>query len=109
MRGEQRVGRFAVSVALLFLLSCGPGADPSTVELVPAEPPNPVEGLITGIEGTTLELRTDDGHSYRFEIADETVPVQHLRVHQRDELPVLITWEREGDTLLATTIADAPA
>ena len=92
-------------LVLLYLLSCGePGGGPAD-----PRPTNPVQGLITSIDDTSLELRTDGGRSYRFRIADPTVPVKHLRVHLRDRLPVLITWRAEGDDLMATTIADAPA
>jgi hypothetical protein len=98
----------ATASVLLSLLACGPG-EPEGSAAGESSPPNPVEGLITAIEGTTVELRAEDGRSYRFEIADPTVPVQHLRVHLRDELPVLITWRAEDDGLVATTIADAPA
>jgi hypothetical protein len=94
----------AAASVLLSLLSCGPG-EPEGSVAEESSPPNPVEGLITAIEGTSLELRAEDGRSYRFEIADPTVPVRHLR----DELPVLITWQTEGGGLVATTIADAPA
>lgn len=73
-----------------------------------AGPANPIDGLITGIEGRTLTLRTVGGDTMEFEIADPTVPVDHLRVHQGQKLPVRITWTRRGERLVATTIADAP-
>lgn len=93
----RRVRRFAVNLLLLGLLSCS------------SSPPNPVDGLITAIDGRTLTLRTDAGDTYRFQIADPAVPLGHLRVHQRERLPVLITWRTEGEDLVAESIADAPA
>lgn len=87
----------AALAALALLLACSGGSLP-----------NPVDGLITKIDGNALTLRTEDGNEYAFRIADPTVGVDHLRVHQRDELPVRVTWSDRESTRVATTIADAP-
>ena len=89
----------AGSLLLALLLACG--------SEVP-DPPNPVKGMVVAIEGGTLTLATAAGHEYVFEIADPTVPVAHLHQHREQRLPVLITWRRQGERLLATRIADAP-
>jgi hypothetical protein len=75
-------------------------------------PPNPVTGLIVFLEDGELTLRVDEEadqeeQEYVFTIADPTVPVKHLREHQRDRLPVRVSWQQEDDRLLATSIADA--
>ena len=92
-----RVVVCSVLVATL-AAACGPDAAP--------DPPNPVEGLIVAIEGEELTLETDAGDRYTFENADPSVPVEHLDEHRTERLPVRISWRREGDRLLATTIAD---
>jgi hypothetical protein len=71
-------------------------------------PPNPVEGLITAIEGDRLSLESTNGDTYGFVIADPTVPLNHLRVHQRDRLPVHIVWVDGNGARRATSITDAP-
>lgn len=91
-----------VAAACLLSLLCACGGETSP------EPPNPVDGHIVAIFDGELTLVTRDNSSYVFTIADPTVPVEHLREHQREGLPVRITWHREGDRLVATTIADAP-
>jgi hypothetical protein len=70
-------------------------------------PPNPVTGLIVSLDNGELTLRADQEKEYVFTIADPTVPVKHLREHQRDRLPVRVSWQQEDDRLLATSIADA--
>jgi hypothetical protein len=93
---SSRVRRAAAGLALVVLLSCT------------SSPPNPVSGLITGIEGSAMTVETDGGDVYRFRIGDPTVSAHHLQVHLRDRLPVLITWQPEGDDRVATSIVDAP-
>jgi hypothetical protein len=97
MSGRSRVRRMTAALVLVALLSCS------------SSPSNPVSGLITGIEGSAMTVETDEGDVYRFRIGDPAVPAQHLRVHLRDRLPVLITWREEEDGLVATSIVDAPA
>lgn len=96
------VGRPAALSAILVLLAACGGPERS------AEPPKPVEGVIVAIAGDRLTLETSGGERYDFTIADESVPVAHLHEHRIQELPVLITWRREGERRLAITIADAP-
>ena len=86
------------SVLVATLTGCGADAT--------ADPPNPVEGIIVAIEGEELTLETDAGDRHVFEIADPSVPVEHLDEHRTERLPVRITWRRAGERLLATTIAD---
>ena len=88
----------ACSVLFATLAGCGPGATP--------DPPNPVEGIIVAINSEELTLETGAGDRHVFEIADPSVPVEHLDEHRTQRLPVRITWRREGERLLATTIAD---
>lgn len=92
-----------VAAPALVLLALSPACGPAT----PPEPPNPVEGNIVAIEGDRLTLETVEEDQHAFRIGDPGVPVEHLHEHRRQRLPVLITWRREGDTLNATTIADA--
>lgn len=73
----------------------------------PPDPSNPVTGLIVSVDDGELTLRTDQEEEYISTIEDPTVPVQHLREHQRARSPVRISWQQEGHRLLATTIADA--
>ena len=86
------------SLLVASLAGCGPGAT--------VDPPNPVEGIIVAIEGEELTLETDGGDRHVFRIADPSVPVEHLDEHRSERLPVRITWRRDGERLLATTIAD---
>ena len=94
------IPRPAAVLPLVALAACGPGA--------PAEPPNPVEGNIVSIAGDEMTVETGEGASHVFEIGDPTVPVEHLHEHRTQRLPVRITWERRGEDLVATAIADAP-
>ena len=93
--------RVLASLTVAALVGCGSGSPP--------EPPNPVEGNIVVIGGDDLTLETTEGESHVFGIGDPTVPVEHLHEHRVQRLPVRITWERRGEQLVATTIADAPA
>jgi hypothetical protein len=90
----------AIALLLVIVTGCSQPQPP-----LPAS--NPVTGQIVSIKGTTLVLDPGGGENLSFEIADQTVTVDHLRVHQRDHLPVKITWRQNGASLVATIIADA--
>lgn len=69
---------------------------------------NPVVGLVASVDGDELVVKTDDGATYTFRNADSGVAVSHLRMHERDRLPVSVTWEDVDGTLEARIIGDAP-
>ena len=94
-----RGARRCAALALVFFVGCTQSATP----------PNPVQGLIVEIDDDRMTVTTEGGRSYEFTIADPSVPVAHLRVHQRTRLPVRITWRSSDGRRRATTIADAPA
>ena len=97
----------AVVCSVLVATLVGCGADPASDPPNPVpDPRNPVEGIIVAIEGEDLTLETDAGDRHVFQISDPSVPVEHLDEHRTERLPVRITWRREGERLLATTIAD---
>ena len=72
-----------------------------------SKPPNPVRGLVVSVQEDTLKLDADSGGEFSFEIDDPNVTTDHLKVHQTERLPVLISWEERGSRLVAIIIADA--
>jgi hypothetical protein len=92
--GPKRVA-VAATLSVVLLIACSKG-----------KPPNPVHGQIVNIKGQSLQLESDRGDKFWFDIDDPTVKVDHLRLHQQERLPVLITWEQRKDRFVATIIAD---
>jgi hypothetical protein len=82
--------------------------------------PNPATGLITLIETTHTQgettrahLLTPTGERFAFRIEsllreDPSIDLAHLHQHWLQQLPVVITWRRAGDELVALEIEDAP-
>ncbi|MFP3914088.1 MAG: hypothetical protein ACLFWM_04375 [Actinomycetota bacterium] len=65
-----------------------------------------VEGELEDVEGFTVLV---DGEQMEFETipeGDYAFPLGHLQDHLRSGEPVLIRWEEQGDSLIATFIAD---
>jgi hypothetical protein len=102
----------AATVATLLLAGCLPGPQgmASAGEAV---------GLVTDVQGSGpaavdhFTLRTDDGRLLTLKVdparlsADSFVPA-HLREHLASGEKVLVSYEGEGDQLVATRLADAP-
>ncbi len=103
-RNRQRVA-VAVMALTILLSGCGSGdsEDP--------DPVSPVTGLITAVKDSTIEVRTGgegDGRTLTFEVADASVPMQHLEEHRSQRLPVTVHFERRENRLVATLVLDAP-
>ena len=95
--------RSVVALALILGVGC---SSPPFIEL-----PNPIAGRITEVKIETFVITTDAGQRYEFiNPHDEESPMgqPHMRIHQADRSPVLITWRRDGYQLVATRIEDAP-
>ncbi len=76
---------------------------------------NSFEGLLVEVEPDHLSLRLNEPADGE-EVIDFTVrpadrarlSLQHLQVHVRDELPVVVLYERDGDEYVARDVLDAP-
>jgi hypothetical protein len=102
----------AVAVATALLAGCFPGPQGMATE-------GEAVGLITDVQGSgpaavdRFTLRTDDGRVLTLRVdparlsADSFVPA-HLREHLASGVRVLVSYESEGDQLVATRLADAP-
>lgn len=92
-----RPSTWLAATLLAVLLACGTTARPPT---------DPVVGLIESIDGSRMILVTSDGDRFSFLIEDPSVPLDHLKVHRDDRLPVSVDWDGSGQ-LLAVKIEDA--
>lgn len=75
--------------------------------------PSPATGLITNLDTEQLHLLTPAGQRFAFRIedllaSDAELDIAHLQQHLIQRLPVVITWRRSGDELVALSIEDAP-
>lgn len=71
---------------------------------------SPVTGLVSAVEGSTIEVRIGGeltGRTLTFEFADPTFPIEHLEEHRSQRLPVRVHFERQEDHLVATLVEDA--
>jgi hypothetical protein len=66
-----------------------------------------VEGDLTEVSSFTLLVEGDQLTFVPVPEGDYPYPLSHLRDHLRDGAPVLVTWERSGDKLLALKLEDA--
>lgn len=96
-----RIATFA-AVLCLAATACGGGSGDGP------DLPNPVIGVITKVGPDHIAVKTEDGQKIRFDNADTESDRRHLELHRRKKLRVSITHERNGDRLIARTIADAP-
>ena len=98
--------RQRLAVALVVSVIVLSGCDSGNSEL--PDPASPVTGLVTAVEGSTIEVRIsgDTGRTLTFEVADPSVPMQHLDVHRSERLPVTVHFERRDGRLVATLVAD---
>ncbi|HEX9711179.1 MAG TPA: hypothetical protein VGB52_01325 [Actinomycetota bacterium] len=93
-----RLRSLMVASLLTLAFGCSGGA---------ARPPaDPIQGLIVSIEGMTMTVEIGGGERYSFTISDPTVPLEHLREHMVQRLPVSVDWDGT-DELVARVIADA--
>ena len=76
--------------------------------------PQTVRGVVVAVEAhsiaraDTLTLRADDGRDLQFRVAPEVDWTPgHLREHAALGDPVVVTFVREDDTLVAVRLADA--
>ncbi len=101
-RRQQRLA-VAVMVSVILVSGCSSGDSP------PPDLASPVTGLITAVEGSTIDVRIggETGRTLTFEVADPSVPMQHLDVHRSERLPVTVHFERRDSRLVATLVADA--
>jgi hypothetical protein len=72
-----------------------------------------VQGVVTAVDGDLSSVETFtllvEGDSMTFVPAsdgDFEYPLTHLRDHLRDGTPIRVSWERDGDRLLATMVSD---
>lgn len=100
---------YLVVLALLMVGACG---RPGAVETV--------RGVLLEVEGigftapTSFRLRTDDGRELQFKTASNfntgtshVMSPGHMRQHMGLVEVVLVTFERQGDDLLALSVVDA--
>ena len=87
--------------------------------VVLATRPATATGIVTHIDQPSLTdirsftLHTSDGQTLTFhvgtlEMGGDAFPPGHLTSHLVTAEPVLVTYHREGDTLVATRLEDAP-
>lgn len=87
----------AGSVLILALTACA--SETKTFE--------PVEGFITDVQRSSLTLKSLSGDVYEFDNADTEVTIAHLLQHKKQKLQVQITYESNGDRLIARSIVDS--
>jgi len=82
-----------------------------------AAPTSPVEGVVTHVESAGLDkvtaftIRTNDGTILTFRIGTlengDEFPPGHLTEHQATSEPILVSFTRDGDDLVAVRLEDA--
>ena len=111
---RRALGGGALAATLLILLACR-GGD-ATVTIVPPGSSNTtgqVKGLIVGVVGRniveleTLRVRAEDGKVWTFTAEGplEFSP-SHLREHQLFGQAVVVSYVRQGESLVAVEITD---
>lgn len=102
----------AIALATATLAACFPGPQGIATE-------GEAVGLVTDVQGSNpaavdrFTLRTDDGRLLTLRVdparlsADSFAPA-HLREHLASGARVLVSYEGQGDELVATSLTDAP-
>ncbi|HLI25707.1 MAG TPA: hypothetical protein VKZ60_01465 [Chloroflexota bacterium] len=99
-----RWGRWLLAGMLLGAAACTGGS------------PQTVRGVVVAVEARSLAraeaftLRADDGRELTFRLGpevDRAWTPGHLREHAALGEPVVVTFTREGDALVAVRLADA--
>lgn len=95
-----------VAVVTLAVVGCGATLQQET-------------GVVIQVNGTSpsdiqsFVLRTNDGRLLTFDASlatfdQQSFPPEHLREHQALASPIVVTYRRDGDTMVAVKLADAP-
>ena len=77
---------------LLALLACGDGG-------------RSYRGLVTDVSEERITVTGEDGPR-TFRYAPGLVPLEHLVLHEQEQLPVVVHWETRDDEPFATAIDD---
>lgn len=111
-RGPARgVGRLRLVAAAIIALA-------AVMTVVACEPTlEQATGIVTSVDSPALgrvdgfELLTPDGERLRFDTRELTFrpefPAAHIGEHQRLSEPIEVTYRRDGDRLLVTSLDDA--
>lgn len=67
----------------------------------------PVQGVLTKVERSSVTLKGDDGKTYVFDNADTEISLDHLLEHKKKKLKVVVRYEPNGDRFIARSIVDA--
>jgi hypothetical protein len=96
------LGRWLLVGALVGAVACASGA------------PQTVRGVVVAVEARSVAraeaftLRADDGRELTFRVAPEVAWTPgHLREHAVLGEPIVVTFTREGEALVAVHLADA--
>ena len=118
---KRRTGFAILFLVTLLTAACGDSSGDSTgaggtTSVATSPAPTEVQGLIVDIESgespddiTSFVLESDTDETYEIQIdpdVDYGFNLSHLRVHQTEALPVLVTLRSEGDQLLAVSVVD---
>lgn len=114
-----RFGFLAVVLILALIIACGGDSPESTEPASGSEGSadqagDPVRGVILEVVGRnlaeleSLRIRDETGKEWTFEAAEGFTGVSpsHLREHQLIGESVLVTYEIQGDKLIALDVAD---